>query len=311
MILWGMFFMIVVGFAVVLYLRRPRPWPYGNLAVERPLPFQKRFYEEAGRKICYVDEGEGERTVLFLHGNTGGIHHWESSIQRLSRHYRCLALDLPGWWGSGSTEGESEWTLSSYREAVVRFLRGMGVPRVDLVGHSMGGQIALMIAIQHPEWVDRLIVISPSGFWDRLSRVLGLLLKLLINENVPLNIGKKWEEHLVGFHFFYDRHSPACEELLQRHLALFQSSVYPYFIRTTIRLARDALGHSLRDQLKRIQAPTLILWGRNDRVIPYYYAAVAASEIPDSVVRVFPRCGHLLMMEKPDDFAEAVRRFLQ
>ena len=112
--------------------------------------------------VAVVDEGEGETTLLLVHGLGSYIKGWKKNIPELSQRFRVIAVDLPGY---GKSDKEAyQYSLSFYAEVLTELLDEMGVERVVMVGHSMGGQISMITALNHPEKVEKLVLISPAGF---------------------------------------------------------------------------------------------------------------------------------------------------
>ena len=108
-----------------------------------------------GCNIAYIDEGKGPKTLLFIHGLATYSLSWRKNIEGLKNHYRCIAIDLPG--NGLSDKGDYSYSISFFAEAIVEFIQNMGLKNVCLVGHSMGGQIAMTALINNPKCAERLI----------------------------------------------------------------------------------------------------------------------------------------------------------
>jgi pimeloyl-ACP methyl ester carboxylesterase len=111
--------------------------------------------------IAYMDEGKGDDTLVFLHGLANYAPVWKHQVAGLSKHHRCIAIDLPG--NGLSSRGDYPYSMFFYAECVVRFLEKMDLKKVVLCGHSMGGQIALIVALRYPHLLERLVLIAPAG----------------------------------------------------------------------------------------------------------------------------------------------------
>ncbi|HCT70495.1 MAG TPA: hypothetical protein DF409_05015, partial [Bacteroidales bacterium] len=116
----------------------------------------------SGPEIAYVDEGKGEKVIIFIHGLGSYLPAWVKNIEGLKSGYRCIAIDLPGY-GKSSKQPHSG-KMSYYAEVVEEFAGKLGLGKVILAGHSMGGQIAMVAALNYPGMVEGLILIAPAGF---------------------------------------------------------------------------------------------------------------------------------------------------
>ncbi len=112
-------------------------------------------------KVAYCDEGSGKETLLFIHGLANYIPVWKHQIKELSRHHRCIALDLPG--NGLSSGGNYPYTLFFYAECVKLFADKLGLENIVLAGHSMGGQISVVLGLRYPELINKIILIAPAG----------------------------------------------------------------------------------------------------------------------------------------------------
>lgn len=305
-ILLGIFAFLMV---VWIYLRWPTSWRYRHVPYDRKLRFGKRFCEIGGMKICYVDEGRGDRTVLLIHGNSAGIHHWELVLGSLSQRYRCVALDLPGW--GDSDKPRIDYTIPFYAKTLVQFLDKIGVDQADVVASSMGGQTAMEVALRFPQRIRRLVLADPGGLWNRSGKIVAILLSPFLNENIFQKVGRPWQEYFIRHHAFCDSSSPACSELVKKQTALLHSKEYPAFAYTLTNSLKHLLRHGLKSEIGKIQHPTLIIWGRQDRLIPWTFGWQASWKIPNAQVKVFDLCGHLPMLEIPDRFVTTVVNFLE
>ena len=113
-------------------------------------------------EIAYTDSDKGKETILFIHGLASYTGVWRENIPELSKNFRCIALDLPG--NGHSSKGDFPFSMFFYAESVVKFLTHLGLTEVNICGHSMGGQIAQIIALRYPSLVKRLILAAPAGF---------------------------------------------------------------------------------------------------------------------------------------------------
>jgi pimeloyl-ACP methyl ester carboxylesterase len=263
------------------------------------------------RAVNYVELGSGP-PLVFVHGLSGRWANWLENIPEFARDHRVLALDLPGF--GHSPLPREEITISGYGRLLGRFLDAVGVDRAALVGNSMGGFIAAEVAITAPERVDRLVLVSAAGLSTEHRRHEPVLKGLYATEAVAQWVIARLvgrSEEMVGrprgrqaAMWFV---SPRAEELAPE-LILEQSygAGKPGFLP-----ALDALtDYPIRDRLAEIKAPTLIVWGEKDLLVPVRDAYEFHELIPESQLIIYPDVGHVAMLEVPERFNADLRAFL-
>ncbi|MFC4053463.1 alpha/beta fold hydrolase [Actinomadura syzygii] len=263
--------------------------------------------------LRYHEAGEGP-PLLMLHGSGPGVTGWRNfrgNLVRFAGHFRCLVLEFPGFGVSDPTD---EHPMAAAGGAVVRFLDGLGLDRVDVIGNSMGGIIGTQVAVKHPERVRRLVTIGGIGrnifspgpgegirllmeFTDdptreRLIRWLHSMVydRRIVTEEM---IEERWEQATDPDTLAAARRMYGSKAMAARAKAMAGSDEPPYW----------AMLHKLR-------AKTLITWGRDDRVSPVDMALVPMRTIPDVQVNIFPNCGHWVMIEQKSAWESAVLAFL-
>jgi len=235
----------------------------------------------------FLRAGEDGPHVLFLHGLFGDPDNWQASLDRLAPTYRAWALRFPFF---------SEHDLNNVRtltEYTLRFLDQHGIDQLSLCGNSLGGQVALDLYLRAPDRVDALILTGSSGLWETQP-----------NGSLPKATREFVREQ--ARRIFYD---PAFvdDDLVE---LVYAKVLDRSFARMLLRLAKDAQRYTLVDQLKHIDAPALLVWGRNDQITPPSVAELFHRELPSSELVFFDRCGHAPPLEHPERFAHEVRRFL-
>jgi pimeloyl-ACP methyl ester carboxylesterase len=251
-----------------------------------------------GRRIHYVESGEGE-AVLLLHGLGGSKVGWSGNLRALSRGRRVLALDQIGF---GLSEKPAiDYTSGVLVEHLLEFLRQLGIGRASLVGSSMGGEVALRLALARPEKVAKLVLVASGGLRsdDGDPDV-----ESGVDPSPPSLEGMR--EFLVSL--FHDR-GLVTEDLV--HLAFENHEAYGDA--ETIRRfqRRRTLEAPLEDaELGAIRAPALIVWGRQDRLTPVSLGERMAKAIVSSRLVVLEECGHLPQIERAAEFNEVVDAFL-
>jgi len=266
--------------------------------------------EVVGARVNYVEIGEGP-PLLFVHGLSGCWQNWLENIPHFARNHRVVALDLPGFGSSPLPPWEI--SIPAYGRFLRDFCERLGIARCSLVGNSMGGFIATEVAITEPERVDDLVLVSAAGItWARARREPAAMLGRLGRAAGPLllrlNMGGIRRARLRKGAFqgvFHDPLSLRREALWENLVPAMQSP--GYFDAMT-----NLVGYDIRDRLEEIGVQTLIVWGRNDRVVPVPAALAYKKRIGDNAeLVIFDRCGHVPQMERPVRFNRVVEEFLQ
>jgi pimeloyl-ACP methyl ester carboxylesterase len=236
------------------------------------------------------DEQANSLPVVLIHGAGGNYLSWPPDIRRLPG-CRVFALDLPGHGKSG---GRGRQSVPAYASLILEWLGVVGIYRAVLVGHSMGGAIAIEIALAHPERVVALGLVSTA---PRLS----IPLPLMSDAESPPTFHKviEWMIEWV----FSAQADPHVVELATQRLAEIRPAV----------LQGDFLACNDFDATERladIHQPTLVLCGLNDRMTPLRQSQMLAGSIPNARLEVIAEAGHMVMLERPKEVAKALSSFL-
>ena len=232
-----------------------------------------------GYAVRYVVAGEGEPVVL-VHGLSGSTRWWSRNVPALAEHYRVYLVNLPGF-GTIRRPGRRRFVLAEAASWLLAWMEAVGLESVHLVGHSMGGYLALKIAARRPDSVRKLALVDPAGMPQ----------------------GRTMLGHLGPLLFAARYATPAFLPVLARD-ALYAGPV------TLLRAARDLLAEDVRGDLRRVRAPTLLVWGEKDPLIPPSAGGLMRAEIPDSRLLVIEGAGHNPMFDRPQEFDRALLAFL-
>ncbi|MEU4317904.1 alpha/beta fold hydrolase [Nocardia fluminea] len=263
--------------------------------------------------LRYHEAGEGP-PLLLLHGSGPGVTGWRNfrgNLAVFAQRFRCLVLEFPGFGVSDDFGGHPMVTAL---DAVVRFVDALGLDSVDIIGNSMGGGVALNYAIAHPERVGKLVTIGGIGR-NLFSPGPGEGIKLLqeFTEEPTRERLVQWLHSMV-----YDP-AMVTEELIEER---WTQATDPATLDSARRMySKAAFAMMVRAMeasdapppwamLHKVAAPTLITWGRDDRVSPLDMALIPMRTIPRAELHVFPHCGHWAMIERKDEFESAVLAFL-
>jgi pimeloyl-ACP methyl ester carboxylesterase len=266
--------------------------------------------EIAGSRVNYVDIGAGERSpVVFVHGLGGQWQNWLENIPRVAQERRVVALDLPGF---GLSEMPRERiSVPGYARVVDALSDELGLGRVAMVGNSMGGFVASEVAIQFPQRVERLVLVSAAGISSASISRRPVLLAGRVAAAVAAYTAAQQAWMAKRPH---TRH--AALALVARYPGRLKPDfAYEAFFKGVGKpgfadALRASLEYDFRERLPEIRCPTLIVWGENDSIIPVRDAEEFERLIPDSRKLVMRDTGHVPMAERPETFNGLLLDFL-
>jgi branched-chain amino acid transport system permease protein len=259
------------------------------------------FVETPKLNIHYRSAGTGDTAIVFLHGNYASSRWWEPLLSSLPGGYRGFAPDLRG---CGSRKEHSTRSGALTRRLSIQdlaqdlddFLLALELERAVILGHSFGGLVATTFSIQHPQKVIAL-VLEDTGPAKGIS--LGSLTTPLL---LPLEIKNRGmfrrALHRVGI----PKTGQFSKDLVEDALSAPRGLYYKF--------SRAAAAWKAEDGLSRISAPTLLIWGENDDVMPSKFADAYLKDIPDARLVLIPDAGHSPHFEQPEKFTEALYTFL-
>jgi pimeloyl-ACP methyl ester carboxylesterase len=273
---------------------------------------EPKFLELHGDRVAYRDAGDGE-VLLLIHGMAGSSETWRSVMPALSKKFRVVAPDLLGHGQSAKPRGD--YSLGAFAVWLRDFLDELGIGRASVVGHSLGGGVAMQFVYQHPDYCNRLILISSGGLGPDVGTILRLLsapgaeLVLPIIAVPPvLTAGNKLRSWLTGAGI----RSPRGAELWSAYSSLSDRQARQSFLRT-LRSVVDYRGQAVsalnRLQL-RAEVPVMAIWGDADSIIPVDHAHAAHAARTDSRLEVLEGVGHFPHVEAPAAVAELIEDFI-
>jgi pimeloyl-ACP methyl ester carboxylesterase len=293
------------------------PGPYGPVGRSAWLDVDWKAHqglvEMDGRQVNVIEMGEGERTIVFIHGLSGSWQNWLENLPHFAAAgHRVVAFDLPGF-GESEMPGE-KISIPGYGRFVDRLLEELAIGPAVIVGNSMGGFIGAEVAIQYPARVERLVLVSAAGLtveYQGNDRILGLL--------------RYGQAMLTAWGGFIGARSdaissrPRTRRLLMGLIVASPDRLPAPLISEQVRGAGkpgfidalDALTHyPIRERLGGIGCPTLIVWGTEDHLVPVRDADEFERLIPDARKVVWENTGHMAMLERPTAFNALVERFV-
>lgn len=284
-------------------------------ATKAPLPIDDSLREIAtpAGVLRYYDTGDGP-PLLFLHGSGPGVTGWRNFrgvLPTFASRFRCLVLEFPGFGVSDDFGGHPMVTAQG---VVVPFLDALGIDRVDIVGNSMGGGVGINVAINHPERVGRLVTIGGIGtniFSPGPSEGIRLLQEFTERPTrqrlVDWLNSMVYDQSLVTEALIEERWSLATDPAtLEAARRMYSKAAFAHMM-AAMRAADVAMPWAM---MHKVAAPTLLTWGRDDRVSPLDMALIPMRTIPNAELHVFPNCGHWAMIEAKEAFEDVVSAFL-
>ncbi len=270
----------------------------------------ERFVTAGGVRIRYHEAGSGDPLVL-LHGGGPGASGWSNysrNVDSLSREYRVLIPDLPGFGRSDKCLPDAG--LFTYLAGAMKaFLDALAIPSAHFIGNSLGGGTVLKLALDHPTYVRKGVLMGSGGGLPLFSTMPTEGVKHLVGYYEGAGPSMEKLKSFINI-MLYDT-SVVTEELLEQR---YRASLDPEIVRNPPikRLAgRMPLEELWREELTRLDHELLLVWGREDRVVPLDCAFVLLKQLSRGQLHVFPQCGHWAQWEKAGEFNTLVAGFLK
>jgi pimeloyl-ACP methyl ester carboxylesterase len=266
-----------------------------------------------GLHLAYTEVGQGA-PLLFLHGLGSNLSAWSKTLPYLSRHYRCLALDLPGY-GKSAKEGFNP-VMGFYADVVAEFMDSLALSKCYLAGHSMGGQVAIHTALRHPARINKLALLAPAGLETfSTSEARQLEAWFSVDKLIKAPVTTVAQNLKLNFYQF-----PAdAQLLLEDRLYYTRCSDYTRFCQTLSCCVAAMLNEPVYTLLPNLQMPVLVLFGLQDRYIPspllhpqlslQHLVQTATAQIPQAQLELIDHCGHFIQWEQAARVNKLLHRF--
>jgi pimeloyl-ACP methyl ester carboxylesterase len=297
-----------------------------SYAGEKPLSFMEVQYpgkEDRVKlsvgEIAFVElNPDGKQTAVFIHGLGSNLKFWTYQLEEFSKEgYRVLALDLPGY-GKSDKPATFPYTMEAMSEVVHEFIAAVDADRPFLIGHSMGGHIALTYAIRFPEELSALVLTSPAGF-EAFSRKE----KVWFKQNFSTALVKGANEEAIWGNVRtnnFDRWKSEYEWLIEERVRVAKSPEFDQYAYANVKSVQGLTQTDfVRGNLDKIKVPTLIIYGTRDRLIPNPLMhggstddimAFGHDRIKGSQMIPLAGCGHMVQMDCSAPYNDGVRAFL-
>lgn len=266
-----------------------------------------RFIEWRGAELHYTDEGQGT-PIIMVHGYGGSYRNWQKLNDSLKGQYRVIRLDLPGFGLSDLPGAKDEKIdfLKLYSDYFTFMLDTLHVDSVYMIGNSMGGMMSWNATLQHPDKVKKLVLIGSAGYeLEKIAQGVSKLMNipgmgLLYAKGMPLSMSEGGARKVYADTSKINHVEVANNNKLWNREGNLEAAY------------RLMQSHQFPDssRIKEIAVPTLILWGRNDRIVPVGHAYKFQRDIKGAQLVIIDTCGHVPMIERPAETASEIRKFL-
>ncbi|MCU0448088.1 MAG: alpha/beta hydrolase [Microscillaceae bacterium] len=266
-------------------------------------------------EIAYLDEGKGKQTLVFVHGLGSYLPAWQKNIQVLKQQFRCIALDLPGY--GKSSKGDYAIGMKFFADALLEFIQQLKLKNVVLIGHSMGGQIAMTLAIQSPKTLKKMILVAPAGL-EAFSEAEGTMLQNFTQPDMIANTPDERIKANLAINFVK---MPAdAEFMLNDRIKMKQAPDFQTYCQVVSKCVSAMLKEPVYQRLSSIKTKTLIIFGKKDALIPNKFlhpqltteqvAEYGKSQIAGSQLVMIEEAGHFVNFEQAEATNTAIIQFL-
>jgi pimeloyl-ACP methyl ester carboxylesterase len=267
-----------------------------------------------GIEISYLDKGNSDKTIVCIHGLGSNKKAFLKNIDELSKKLRIIPIDLPNY--GNSSKGDFPSTIKFFSEIIIEFIEALDLRNVILCGHSMGSQISIFTALNHPDLINKLILIAPAGLEKfspqeikRIERYFSFdAIKNLPPEQIKFNVKLNFYEFPEDAQFMIDE-----------RLELSKKPDFDYYCLTVSRAFQDMLKNPVLDLLYLVNQSVLLFFGKEDALIPNkilhhttteIIAQEACKKIKKCNLILISNCGHFLQFECPEIFNREIINFV-
>ncbi len=275
------------------------------------IPPQDRYVKVGNINIRFWAKGDKGAAVLLIHGLGGSVENWQSNIDAFAEKFRVYALDLPGF--GRSDKPNAPYSVPYLAGFIPEFLATQGIKKANIIGNSLGGAIAVHFASAYPSMAEKLVLVDPAGYGTESHIVLRLITVPSLGE-VLIRPSRKGTTKMLTT-LLYDP-SVVTKEMIDFGLEIAGLPGYGRsFLATarsvlTIRGAKDAFVKSTLDRSRQVGCPTLVIWGKEDRLLPLEHGYNAIGAIPKARLHLIDACGHCPQIEQPEAFNATLLSFL-
>lgn len=285
--------------------------PYDTLETAYSVPDTQFMTLDSGLKIHYTDTGPQDRpAIVLVHGFSSSLHTWQAWKEDLEADFRVVTLDLPGH-GLSRAEDPKSVSIDRFADVVHEVTQDLGIQSFTLGGNSMGGNTAWVYALKYPETMEGLILVDAGGWPEEEGEndSSPLVFKLLSNPLARAVLKDLDMTSLTrsGLEASYTDQNFISDELVERYVAMSRAPGHRETLLAIMATERDP---ATVDKLAGIKVPTLVMWGREDNLIPVAHAERFATAIDGAQLIVYDNIGHLPQEENAPQSIVDVRAFM-
>jgi len=237
----------------------------------------------------YIEEGEGP-ILLLLHGLFGALSNWESVLDHFSKDYKVVIPLMPIY-----QMPVLKTNVGGLSDFIHEFILFKKYPPVTLLGNSLGGHVALVYAIDHPERINAMVLTGSSGLYEKA-----------MGDTFPQRKNYEFIRAKTEFTFYDPK--VASKELVDEVFEIVNSRTKGIRI---VQMAKSAIRHNISNEIHNIKVPVCLIWGKDDNITPMEVAEEFKHLLPNSELHYIDKCGHAPMMEHPEEFNAILEGFLQ
>ncbi|MCK9425025.1 MAG: alpha/beta hydrolase [Ignavibacteriaceae bacterium] len=265
--------------------------------------------------ISFIDEGHGKQTIVLVHGLASNAGFWRYNISELAKQYRVIAVDLPGY--GKSQKDYYLYNMSFFADQIKRLVDELKIDKFIYVGHSMGGQVGINFAMRFPDRLEKLVLASPAGF-EEFEQGEGDWLRSVMTVSGVKKTSEEGIRRNLAMNFY--KWSDKWEWMVEERVRMAKAKEFDDFSYAVVRSVNGMLDEPTWDKLNKVSVPTLVIFGKYDGLIPNPYLNPGrtsdvfdsgAKTIPNCTLHQMDNCGHMLQIEKQEEFNETVLDFLK
>ncbi|MGJ5641342.1 alpha/beta fold hydrolase [Formosa sp. S-31] len=278
--------------------------------------FETRYITLDSIEIAYIKEGNKATTLLFVHGLSSNADAWSKNIEGLKDRYTCVAMDLPGF--GKSSKINTSYTPTFFAEVIHQFIQKLKLKNVVVLGHSMGGQAVLKLALNHDEDVTKLVLVAPAGierFTEAESNIIkGAMTAESVKATTEAQIYKNYALNFFG-------QPEGVDKMIADRKRIAEAADFDLHCQAIVSSVWGMLDDPVFEDLKQIKQPTLVVFGNNDKLIPNGYlhpqlttqavAQVAKEEIKHAELKMIDNSGHFVQFETPAEVNACLIQFVE
>tara|TARA_R110002012_G_scaffold263456_2_gene446547 strand:+ start:212735 stop:213676 length:942 start_codon:yes stop_codon:yes gene_type:complete len=269
-----------------------------------------------GVEIKYMKEGNGKKTLLFVHGLSSNSEAWAKNIETLRKHYTCIALDLPGY--GKSSKPDVAYTPTYFAEVVHQFIGQLDLKNIVLIGHSMGGQASIKLALNYPDVIKKLILVAPAGL-EQFTAPNAAFMKAFFTLESVKNTPDAQIEKNYALNFY--KQPEDVHQMINDRKQIKEALDFEAHCQAIVRSISGMLDEPVSANLEDISQSTLVIFGDQDMLIPNRYfnpdltieavGEIALEKIPTVKLELIKDAGHFVHYEKPKEVNLRIQQFIE